>query len=320
MISRYAAAYKHPNGPGDARPTAEQIVQDEDLIGKWADKVIMITGCSSGIGVETAKALSKTGAKLYLTARSLEKAKKALGELAESPNVHLLQLDQESLDSVRACASAFMREADRLHILIANAGVMITRKERTKDGLELQFGVNHLSHFLLINLLMPALLVASTPSFQSRVVVLSSTGHKFASVNFENIDYDGEFDAMKAYGQSKTANLWTANEIERRYGSKGLHAVSVHPGAVTTNLGQYMSEEEKNAITQDPNLMPMNPAQGAATSVWAAVSKELEGQGAMYLENCQISTPHDPAAGIWAPGYGPTLLMLLAPRNCGMSR
>lgn len=306
MAFRYAAAYAHPSGPGDERPAAEQIVRDEGLIGKWGDKVILITGCSSGIGVETAKALSKTGAKLYLTARNLEKAKKAIGELAVSPNVHLLQLDQESLESVRSCASAFLAQNSRLHILVANAGVMMTRKETTKDGFELQFGVNHLSHFLLINLLMPALLSASTPSFQSRVVVLSSTGHKFSSVNFEDINSDSKFEAMQAYGQSKTANLWTANEIERRYGSQGLHACSVHPGAVTTNLGQHMSEEEIQAITQDPKLIAsyMNPAQGAATSVWAAVSKDLEGQGARYLENCQISTAHDPAGGIWAPGYG----------------
>lgn len=307
MTSRYAATYAHPSGPGDERPTAEQIVRDEDLIGKWMDKVILITGCSSGIGVETAKALSMTGAKLYLTARNLEKLKKAIRELAVSPNVHLLQLDQGSLESVRSCASAFLAQNSRLHLLIANAGVMMTRKETTEDGFELQFGVNHLSHFLLINLLMPALLSASTPSFQSIVVILSSTGHKFSSVNFEDINSDGKFEAMQAYGQSKTANLWTANEIERRYGSEGLHAFSVHPGAVTTNLGQHMSEEEIQAITQDPTLIAsyMNPAQGAATSVWAAVSKELEGQGGRYLENCQISTAHDPAGGIWAPGYGP---------------
>jgi NAD(P)-dependent dehydrogenase (short-subunit alcohol dehydrogenase family) len=306
MTSRYAAAYKHPNGPGDARPTAEQIIQNEGLVGKWADRVIFITGCSSGIGVETAKALSKTGAKMYLTARSLEKAKAALGELSVSPNVRLLKLDLESLDSVRACASEFLAESDRLHLLIANAGVMMTRKELTKDGFELQFGVNHLSHFLLINLLTPALLAASTPSLQSRVVVLSSIGHRFSSVNFENVNFDGNFDAMKAYGQSKTANLWTASEIERRYGSNGLHAFSVHPGAVTTNLGQHMSEEEINAINQDPMLMASysNPAQGAATSVWAAVSKDLNSLGGRYLENCQISTPHDPVGGIWAPGYG----------------
>lgn len=307
MTSQYAAAFAQSHGPGDTRPTAEQIVQDEGLVGRWADKVVMITGCSSGIGIETAKALAKTGAKLYLTARNLEKARNALGTLAESPNIRLLELDQTSLGDVRACASAFLAESDRLDVLIANAGVMMTREQRTKDGFELQFGVNHLSHFLLINLLTPALLAASTPSFQSRVVLLSSTGHKFSAINFNNINFEGEFDAMKAYGQSKTANLWTANEIERRYGPKGLHANSVHPGAVTTNLGQHMSTEEINAITQDSTLMAtyMNPAQGAATSVWAAVSKDLEGQGGMYLENCQISTPHDPSAGTWAPGYGP---------------
>lgn len=167
MASRYTAAYAHPSGPGDGRPTAEQVVRDEGLIGKWADKVILITGCSSGIGVETAKALSKTGAKLYLTARNLQKAKTALGELAESPNIRLLPLDQESLDSVRSCAAEFLAENNKFHLLVTNAGVMMTRKETTKDGFELQFGVNDLSHFLLTNLLMPALLSASTPSFHS---------------------------------------------------------------------------------------------------------------------------------------------------------
>ncbi|KAJ6149069.1 hypothetical protein N7471_000268 [Penicillium samsonianum] len=222
MASRYTAAYSHPSGPGDGRPTAEQVVRDVRPHWKVGGQ-----GCSSGIGVETAKALSKTGAKLYLTARNLQKAKMALGELAESPNIRLLPLDQESLDSVRSCAAEFLAENNKFHLLVTNVGVMMTCKETTKDGFELQFGVNDLSHFLLTNLLMPALLSASTPSFHSRVLVLSSTGHKFSAVNFNDINFDDKFDAMQAYGQSKTANLWTANEIERRYGSKGLHAFSV---------------------------------------------------------------------------------------------
>jgi NAD(P)-dependent dehydrogenase (short-subunit alcohol dehydrogenase family) len=269
--------------------------------------VILITGCSSGIGLETTKALSKTGATLYLTARNLEKAKNALGELANSPNVHLLHLDQESLESVRACASAFLAQSDRLNILIANAGVVMPRAERTKDGFETQFGVNHLSHFLLVNLLTPTLLTSSSPFFNSRAIILSSNGHRFYPINFENINFDGEFEMLKAYGQSKTANLWTANEIDRLYGSQGLHAYSVHPGAVTTSLDRHMSDESKEALNQDPYLVSVykNPEQGAATSVWAAASKSLEGHGGKYLEDCHIALPHDPESGPWAPGYAP---------------
>jgi NADP-dependent 3-hydroxy acid dehydrogenase YdfG len=125
MATKYAAVHKWPNGPGDARPTTLQIVQDEGLESKLDGKVIFITGCSSGLGVETAKSLFTTGATLYLTARYLGKAKAALGELATSPRVYLRELDLNSLASVRACAKELLSKSKALNILIANAGVMI---------------------------------------------------------------------------------------------------------------------------------------------------------------------------------------------------
>lgn len=306
MADRYVAAHKTPKGPGDARPTALQIIQDESLEGQWSEKTVFITGCSSGIGVESARALYKTGATLFLTARNLAKAKSALGDLAESPRVTLLELDLESLDSVRSCAKEFLSRSQKLNILICNAGVMTPPEGRTKDGFETQFGTNHLSHFLLINLLLPTLTSSATPTFSSRVVVLASIAHRFGEVNFDNYNFDGNYDALAAYAASKTANVWSANEIERRYKDKGVHAWSVQPGSVLTDLARHFSDEAKAGFASDPYLVTItkNPDQGAATSIWAATSSALEGQGGKYLEDCQIIGKWDPTVGQWSPGYG----------------
>jgi NADPH:quinone reductase-like Zn-dependent oxidoreductase len=118
MDPKYAASWVSPKGPGDSRPTALEIIKDEVLIGKLNDKVVLITGCSSGIGIETARALKATGATLFLTARNLEKGKKALGDILDSNSVHLLKLDLESLESVRACAKELQTKTKTLNILI----------------------------------------------------------------------------------------------------------------------------------------------------------------------------------------------------------
>ncbi|KAF7554935.1 hypothetical protein G7Z17_g2541 [Cylindrodendrum hubeiense] len=306
MATQYAAAHEHPSGPGDIRPTAKQIIQDEGLDGKLAGKVAFITGCSSGIGIETAKALHLAGMTLYLTARSLSKARIALAELADSDRVHLLELDLNSFESVRTCATKFISENKTLNILICNAGVMTPPEGRTMDGFETQFGTNHLAHFLLFNLLQPILLAGTTPSLASRVVVLSSVAHRFANVNFDDVNFSRGYDGLAAYAASKTANLWTANEIERRYGPQGIHAWSVQPGAVLTNLMQHMSDSEKGVLDGDTYLASIfkNPDQGAATSVWAATAKALEGKGGKYLEDCQIAKEWDSSSGLYAPGYG----------------
>ncbi|KAL3261066.1 hypothetical protein ABHI18_004041 [Aspergillus niger] len=305
MASKYAAAHKSPQGPGDARPTASQIIRDQNLEDKLSDKTILITGCSSGLGVETARALHLTGATLYLTVRDVKKAEANLGDLANSPRVHFLHLDLNSLDSVRACAEDFNSKSKKLHILIENAGVMACPEGRTADGFETQIGSNHLAHFLLFILLKPTLLASSTPEFNSRVVILSSAAHRISSVHLDNISLEGEYEPWKAYGQSKTAGIWAANEIERRYGAQGLHAFSLHPGGINTDLQRHISQEQQAAWGQDEALMKTfkSPEQGAATTVLAAVAKELEGQGGKYLDNCQIAEPYDPSSGTWGPGY-----------------
>ncbi|KAJ5527049.1 short-chain dehydrogenase [Penicillium frequentans] len=304
MESKYSKVHQSPKGPGDARPTALQIIKDAGREDALADKVILITGCSSGLGIETARALYATGATLYLTARDLEKAKSALGEIVASPRVHLLHLDLNSLASVRACANEFLSKSDTLNILIANAGVMACPEGRTADGFETQFGTNHLAHFLLFYLLKSRLLSSSTPAFNSRVVILASSAHRVSSVHFDNLSLEGEYEPWKAYGQSKTANVWTANEIERRYGAQGLHAFSLHPGAIATELLRHVTDEQKADWSSTEFLKNYwkSPEQGAATTVWGAVAKELEGTGGKYLDDCQIASPADPAQR-YGPGY-----------------
>ncbi|OBT48198.1 hypothetical protein VE00_01088 [Pseudogymnoascus sp. WSF 3629] len=301
----YDAVHEHPRGPGDARPAAKQIIQNEGIEGKWTEKTILITGCSSGLGVETARALAATDATLYLTIRDELKAKAALGDLLQLDRVHLLTLDLSSVKSVQACAAEFLSKSKSLNILIENAGVMTTPEGRTMDGFETQFGTSHLGHFLLFLLLKPVLLASSTPKSNSRVIILSSVGHRISDVHFENLSLDGEYEPWKAYGQGKTASLWAANHLERKYGSRGLHAFSLHPGSINTDLSRHMSPDDLKQVAEDKTFANMMKSveQGAATTVWAAVAKELEGSGGKYLEDCQISKPYEPSAGQWGPGY-----------------
>jgi NAD(P)-dependent dehydrogenase (short-subunit alcohol dehydrogenase family) len=295
-MSRYAELHLSPNGPGDARPTALQIIKDEAVEGKLAGKVIVITGTSSGIGIETARALSLTGARLLLTARNLDKAKTALDGILEPGRIELVEMDNTSLSSVRVAANTILQKSNgQINILINNAGIMALPKlEYTKDGFEMQFGVNHLAHFLLFELLKPALLASASPSFSSRVVNVSSSAHHVSSIN-ESGDYNfekTEYNDWVSYGQSKTANIYMANEIERRYGSRGLHATSVHPGGIATGLMQYVDPAVIEAMKKDEKLYKTmkSPEQGAATTVWAAIGREWENKGGEYLADCGKTT------------------------------
>ncbi|MCJ1269400.1 hypothetical protein MMC22_009292 [Lobaria immixta] len=294
MSSRYAEAHKSLRGPGDSRPTALDIVRDEGLEGKLQDKVFLITGCSSGIGIETARALSATGAKLFLGVRDTAKGESALSEILEPGRVELLKMDLNSLDSVRAAAQTFLEKSKTLNILVNNAGIMATPQGTTADGFESQFGTNHLAHFLLFQLLKPTLLASSTPEFNSRVVNVASSGHRAGGVLFGDYGFkQTAYSPWAAYGQSKTANIYMANEIERRYGARGLHGLSLHPGGIMSGLQKHVPDSIKEKWKNDPDSVRSvkSAEQGAATSVLAALSKEWEGKGGRYLEDCAESPP-----------------------------
>ncbi|KAI0150729.1 short chain dehydrogenase [Xylariaceae sp. FL1272] len=294
-MSRYVSTHENPAGPGDARPTALQVIKDEGLEGALTDKVFLLTGCSSGIGIETGRALAATGAKVFLTARSLEKAKAACASYLEPGRVELIELDTSDLASVRSAAAEFLRRSSTLNGLICNAGVMaIPTREQTVDGFEMQLGTNYLGHYLLFDLLKDALLKGSTPEFSSRVVNVSSSGHHMSEIIYDDfqLEQPDAYAAWKAYGQSKLAMIYMANYIDRNFGSQGLHALSLMPGGIMTGLQKHVSEETRNSWKTDAmNKFMKSPEQGAATTIVAALAKEWEGKGGKYLEDCRVGTP-----------------------------
>lgn len=186
---------------------------------------------------------------------------------------------------------------------------MATPEGRTKDGFETQFGTNHLAHFLLFQLVKDTMLNSATPSAASRVVIVGSMGHRAGGVHFDNLNFDpqgsGVYSPWAAYGQSKTANTYMANYIERHYGSQNLHAMSLHPGGIDTGLQVHVSEMKKNWGTEEIRKGMKSAEQGAATSVWGATAQALEGKGRIWLENTQTCGPHPEGAGNFDIGFSP---------------
>ena len=292
-MGAYTAAHANPQGAGDARPTALQIIRDEGVEGKLGGKVIVLTGASSGIGLETARALSATGATMFLTARNLKTAETALAGILEAGRVSLVEMDNNSFASIRAAAASILKKSNnQVNILINNAGVMgIPDLKLTEDGQEVHFATNYLSEFLLFQLLKPALLASATPDFHSRVVNVSSSAHRAGSLpDSDNYNFEkGGYDPALAYANSKVASNYMAYEIDRRYGSKGLHATSVHPGGIGTNISRHLPPEFVQQILANEYLVKIlkSPEQGAATTVLAAIGKEWEHKGGKYLEDCK---------------------------------
>jgi NAD(P)-dependent dehydrogenase (short-subunit alcohol dehydrogenase family) len=294
LVQPYADVHKSPSGPGDSRPTAMQIIADENLHNQWRDKTVLITGASSGIGIETTRALHATGARVFMTTRDMENAQEVRLEiLASSPGkgeIEILHMELNDLESVKSAAEEFKSKSAKLNILINNAGVMFCPQGETKQGFETHWGTNHIAHFLLTTLLLPTLIASSTPTFASRVINVSSLGHHYQvggltatvldDLNFSNSEYS----TTLAYGRSKCANILHANHIDRLYGADPthpVHAFSLHPGAITTNLWRH-SGGSPEAQFQD---IWKSTEQGAATSVWCACAKIWEGRKGRYCED-----------------------------------
>jgi NAD(P)-dependent dehydrogenase (short-subunit alcohol dehydrogenase family) len=182
-------------------------------------------------------------------------------------------------------------------------------KGTTKDGFELQFGVNHLAHFVLTALLLPALAKSSSPEFNSRVVNVSSSAHRYSSIVWDDINLDKPeaYQPFVGYGQSKTANIWMANYIDRVFGPRGVHATSVHPGAIWSGLYVHADEGTKQQWAANPGIMAemQTPEQGAATSIWASVGKVWEGQGGKYLATCSVAPPTGDFTSVLNKGVAP---------------
>lgn len=279
----------------EAGSTASDAIAGVQLSGR----VAVITGASGGIGLETARAFASAGAHVVLGNRPSAKSDAAIDELRTSlPHAHVdvEALDLTSLASVRAFAQRVLDQHPRVDLLVNNAGVMAVPFARTADGFESQLGINHLSHFLLTNLLVPAL-VAAAPA---RVVNLSSNAHGASDILWDDLNYHSRpYNPWQAYGQSKTANVLFTVELERRLAPLGVHAYAVHPGLVGTDLMRYLSDKDREVMDSritSSHLAYKSPQQGAATSVWAATSPQLAVCGGAYLEDCQVSKKYTPYA------------------------
>jgi len=263
------------------RSTAAEVIAGFDLAGKTA----VVTGGYSGLGFETVRALAEAGVNVIVPARRPDTAAEVLAGLA---GVQIEPMDLSDLDSV-ATFTAGMRDAGTpVDLLINAAGVMATPEQRTPQGWEMQFGTNLLGHFALVSGLEPLL------QDGARIVSYSSVGHWRSPVLFDDINFDSTpYEPWVAYGQSKTADALLAVALDARLAGRGIHAYSVHPGGIMTDLQRNMPREELLArqwIDEDGNPNPLfkTPAEGASTGLWAATALELAERGGAYCEDCSI--------------------------------
>jgi NAD(P)-dependent dehydrogenase (short-subunit alcohol dehydrogenase family) len=281
--------------------TTEEVLRDIDLSGK----TVVITGASSGLGEETARSLASVGAHVVMAVRDKAKGDAAVERIrARHPDaiLELHDLDLGSIAAARASGDALIQSHPRIDRLINNAGVMAPPLSYTGDGFELQIGTNHLGHFVWTKHVLPAVLAAAP----ARIVNLSSRGHVRGTMDFEDPHYRSRpYDKWQAYGQSKTANIWFTIELDRRLKDRGVRAYAVHPGVILTELSRHLQPSDLDTLASrmPAGAMTMKPVEaGAATTVWAATSPDLDDVGGVYLEDAEIAGPaDDPPTRGYAP-------------------
>ncbi|KAL3623053.1 Short-chain dehydrogenase TIC 32 B, chloroplastic [Castilleja foliolosa] len=254
----------------------------------------MAGGSASGIGLETARVLALRNAHVIIAARNIEAANEAKQMILKdnvNARVDVLKLDLSSLASIQAFADSFIALHLPLNILINNAGIMFCPFELSKDGIEMQFATNHLGHFHLTNLLLAKMKdTAKSTGVEGRIVNLSSVAHLHTyeeGIRFEQINDKSSYDDMKAYGQSKLANLLHANELSRRLQEEGVNITvnSVHPGLINTNLFKYSGLLVK-MLRIATYMLWKNIPQGAATTCYVALHPSLKGETGKYYLDC----------------------------------
>jgi NAD(P)-dependent dehydrogenase (short-subunit alcohol dehydrogenase family) len=289
-----------PTQPDDQRPigsgfgahtTAAEVLAGMDLTGRTA----LVTGGYSGIGLEVVRALHEAGADVLAPARRPEKAADRLRDLER---VSVGRLDLADQASVAAYADSISAELD---LVILNAGIMACPETRTPEGWELQLATNHLGHFALVARLWPWI------ADGARVVSVSSLGHHYTAMRWDDPWFEAGYSKWQAYGQSKTANVLFAVQLDRLGRDRGVGSFSVHPGAILTPLGRHLTEADlADVLVNDADGNPIvpefkSPEAGAATAVWGATSPQLDGLGGLWLEDCEVG-PWAAEGGLTATG------------------
>ena len=266
---------QHPSTEFDATSTAEQVTAGLDLAGQ----TILITGCNSGLGFESARVLGSRGARIIGLARTREKAAEALASLGVVGDA--VPCDLGDLASVRAAVAEIQALAP-IDVLLANAGIMALPTLQQIEGYERQFFVNHMGHFVLVTGLLDRLTATG------RVVLLSSGAHYYAKLGMEldNLSGESDYDAWRMYGRSKLANILFARGLARRFEGSAKTAVAVHPGVIETNLGRHVLNRE--AMYDKLRPMMKTVGQGAATQCFAAVHPSMSDVTGVYLSDCAI--------------------------------
>ncbi|KAI1904495.1 hypothetical protein AGOR_G00006240 [Albula goreensis] len=251
-------------------------------------KTVLITGANTGIGKQTAVDMANRGARVILACRDMTRANKAAEDIRQrsgNGNVVVKKLDLASLQSVRDLAKDIQENEERLDVLINNAGIMMCPKWQTEDGFEMQFGVNHLGHFLLTNCLLD-LLKKSSPS---RIVNVSSLAHEKGEIHFDDINLDKDYCPRKSYRQSKLANVLFTRELASRLQGTGVTVYSLHPGVIHTELGRHFWPEMalwKRVVFTPFLLLLKTPWEGAQTTIFCAVDESLENTSGLYYSDC----------------------------------
>ena len=246
------------------------------------NSIVVITGANSGMGKAISIELAKTGALIVMLCRNKERGEEALLELralSGNSSVEMMLCDLGSLESIKNFCLEFKKKHQRLNVLINNAGVTLPGYHQTTDGYELQFGVNHLGHFLLTNQLLD-LLIASAPA---RIINVASGAHKIGKIHFEDINLEKNYTFWRAYSQSKLANILFTYELAEKLKGTGVTANCLHPGAVATSMGINRDTGFGTFITRMLKPFFQTPAQGAETAIYLATSNQVEGVTGKYF-------------------------------------
>ena len=290
-------------------------------------KVVVITGGNAGIGKETAVGLAEAGARVVITSRDDERGRAAQTDVRErsgSADVDVMKLDLASFASIRAFAAGFLDRYDRLDVLLDNAGLIHRRRAETEEGFELTFGVNHIGHFLLTDLLLDRL----KQSAPSRVVVVSSDAHKGArkGLDFDDLQSERRYRWMDAYSKSKLANIYFARELARRLDGTGVTSNSLHPGFVRSEFGRGgdLGTLYGWGIRYLAGPFAISPAKGARTSVYLASSPEVAGVSGEFFFKCKpgslsaAAQDDDAARRLW--DVTEELVAATGPQNGSLAR
>ncbi len=262
----------------------------------WKAKTIVVTGATSGIGRATAVGLARLDSRLILVGRDAGRAEETVAEIRKATgrkDVEIVRGDFAQLAEVRRVGEELLARTEAIHVLVNNAGVTMMKRTTTPDGFETTFGVNHLAYFLLTGLLLPRLRAAAPGA---RIVNVASDAHRWGALDFDDLQNEREYKAMKVYGQSKTANILYTRELARRLEGSGVTANALHPGAVATRLGRGSGGVLIDALQRVIGVFMKSPEQGAETSIFLASAPELDGVNGRYFANKKEKQPRPHAS------------------------